>query len=718
MLKVNSDYEKSTLAIIIINYNSTDYTLQCIDSVKRYITFSRVQLIVVDNKSEDMPDRIIHQHPDIQLIKNTENIGFGKAINIVLNMIKSKFIILLNPDVLIIDNSFHRLINYLEKNPEISVIGPKILDGDGSVQGSARRFPTIWTSIFGRKSPLTKLFPGNPVTKREFMCFNGDKHKPQFVDWVSGACMVIRGDAIKQINGFDSRFFMYWEDADLCKRLKDIGWQISYFPKAQVYHHTGKSSETRPLASIYHFHNSCYFYFTKHSRWPIKIITPLVFLGLGLRSLFVMGLNILQRLLKREIALAAIMTKQQINEKQDQKKIYILRIVSRLNIGGPSIHCSILTKGLNRSQFKSKLVSGKISSYEGDMSYLLNDDYSYLLKVPELQREINFLFDIKALYKIIQIIFKEKPDIVHTHMAKAGAISRAAVFIHNLISRKKIKTVHTFHGNVLDGYFNPHKSRFFISIEKALAKVTDAIIAISKTQHWELTEHYDLAGDDKVHIINLGFDLTRFSSDNGKGKLRSSIGVGDDTLLIGIVGRLVPIKNHVLFMDTAKLIMERYPEKDIRCMIVGDGELREYLESYARGIGIRKNVFFYGWENEIQKIYSDIDILLLTSNNEGTPVSIIESMASGVPVVTTGVGGVKDLLGRIEKKFVDNNRFSICERGILCPKGDADAMAGGIQYLLENNNDNLVKRARDFVFKNYTDKRLIENIVNLYKNLV
>jgi glycosyltransferase involved in cell wall biosynthesis len=352
------------------------------------------------------------------------------------------------------------------------------------------------------------------------------------------------------------------------------------------------------------------------------------------------------------------------------------------------------------------------------MSYLIKSSNGSFLKVPELQREINLFKDIKAFIKITQIIFKENPDIVHTHMAKAGAVTRAAVFFHNLISRKKIKTVHTFHGNVLEGYFKPLKSRLFIRIEKALAKVTDVIIAISQTQRWELTQKYHLAGDDKVHIINLGFELKRFTGINGNGKLRSSLGVGDEAQLIGIVGRLAPIKNHVLFMDSARLIRERNPNKDIRYIIVGDGELREHLETYAREIGIRKHVVFFGWEKEIQKIYADLDMLLLTSNNEGTPVSIIESMASCVPVVTTSVGGVKDLLGPIESSAPHLNGYSICERGILCPKGNAEAIANGAQYLIEHDNKELTKKAQDFVFENHSDKRLIEEIGNLYENLM
>jgi glycosyltransferase involved in cell wall biosynthesis len=413
--------------------------------------------------------------------------------------------------------------------------------------------------------------------------------------------------------------------------------------------------------------------------------------------------------------------KPEINDQGDientNQNTNVLRVVSRLNIGGPSIHCAILTKGFRKTPFNSKLLIGKTSPHEGDMSYLINGANGFILKVPDLQREINIIKDIRAFYKILKIVFKEQPDIVHTHLAKAGALSRAAVFIHNLVSQKKIKTVHTFHGNVLTGYFNPLQSQIFIKVEKILAKVTDAIIAISQTQKWELTQKFKLTNDSKVHIINLGFDLTRFSKNNGQGKLRSNLDVDDKSLLIGIIGRLVPIKNHKLFLDSAKLILNVNPDKNILFIVIGDGELREELETYSKQIGIADDVVFYGWEKEIQKIYADLDMLLLTSNNEGTPVSIIESMASCVPVVTTGVGGVKDLLGRINKKSHAKNECSICERGILCPKGSADAIAEGVQYLIENKDDSLVTKARDFVLNNYSDVRLIEKITKLYQNL-
>jgi glycosyltransferase involved in cell wall biosynthesis len=400
------------------------------------------------------------------------------------------------------------------------------------------------------------------------------------------------------------------------------------------------------------------------------------------------------------------------------KKIKILRVVSRLNIGGPTLNVKYLTEGFDGDKYETRLISGSISPNEGDMSYITQFERGIKIDVPELQREINIIKDTISLLKILKIVVSYRPNIIHSHTSKAGTIARCAATLYNLFSREKTIIVHTYHGHVLEGYFSAVKTKLVFIIEKLLARITDAIIAISQTQKWELTEKYRLSTAGNVHIINLGFDLSRFLNIRGKGILRSTFGVDDQTIVVGIVGRLAPIKNHQLFLDAAKLVVEQYPKKAIQFAIIGDGELKMRLKDYARAIGIENNVIFYGWEKKIERIYADLDILVLTSNNEGTPVSIIESMAASVPVVTTGVGGIKDLLGRIEIGSQTKDGFSICERGVLCPKGNANAVASGIQYLIESDNRELVMKAREYVFGNYTEKQLIERMEHLYNHLI
>lgn len=294
---------ESIADIIIVNYNSTEYTFRCINSIYESFKDVRGNIIVVDNASEDNPSRLKSAYSEIDLIINEENLGFSKAVNIALKRAETRWVIILNSDTVVYEGFLDRIIGYLCNKGDVAIVGPKILENDGTVQGSARRFPTVLTSLFGRKSPLTKMFPNNPITRKEFLCFNGNGKKPVEVDWVSGACMIARTKALIEIDGFDERFFLYWEDADLCNRLKSIGWKIVYYPFSEVYHYTGTSSNTVPLFSIFHFHKSCYLYFKKHAKWPLAVLNPIALMGLSIRCLLVMGINRIQYIVdKRNVS--------------------------------------------------------------------------------------------------------------------------------------------------------------------------------------------------------------------------------------------------------------------------------------------------------------------------------------------------------------------------------------------------------------------------------
>lgn len=288
---VHEENGLSCFDIIIVNYNSTDCTIDSIRSIYNTVDGDSFNIIVVDNASTDHPENILKYYPYIHLLKNKRNIGFSKAVNNALPLCRAPYVILLNPDTLIFKGFFDNALNFMEDNSMAGLIGPRIYDQDGTIQGSARKFPTLLTSIFGRKSPLTRMYPNNPVTSKEFICFNHGTKEVIEVDWVSGACMIIRKEAIEAVSGFDERFFLYWEDADLCKRLKEAGWKVVYFTKAEVMHYVGKSSDTNPIFSIFQLHYSCYKLFLKHSKAPLRIIAPIVFCGLILRCLLAIFFN-------------------------------------------------------------------------------------------------------------------------------------------------------------------------------------------------------------------------------------------------------------------------------------------------------------------------------------------------------------------------------------------------------------------------------------------
>ncbi|MGM0428109.1 MAG: glycosyltransferase [Thermodesulfobacteriota bacterium] len=403
-----------------------------------------------------------------------------------------------------------------------------------------------------------------------------------------------------------------------------------------------------------------------------------------------------------------------------KKRIKVLRIITRLNIGGPSIHVSLLTRGLDPDRFESILVSGSVSDLEGDMRYVPERLGIKPIFIPSLKREIHLPGDLKSLVRLLKLLKRERPHIVHTHTAKAGTLGRIAVFLHNLSHKRKILAIHTFHGHVLQGYFSWTKSKLFMWAERLLASITDAIIAISKSQMRELAGTYGLAPESKFRIVKLGFDLRTFSClENVRGRFKMDLGVGRDTILIGIVGRLVSIKNHRMFLDAAGIFIKQHPNLDAKFVVVGDGELRNALLSHAKTLGIADQVIFRGWEKDLPRVYADLDILALTSVNEGTPVSIIEAMASRVPVAATNAGGVRDLLGPLSPRN-GGTRFHVCRHGILCGQNDAQGLADGIGFLWSETRlrEEIVKAAREFVHQHYTEQRLLEDIESVYTELL
>jgi glycosyltransferase involved in cell wall biosynthesis len=366
------------------------------------------------------------------------------------------------------------------------------------------------------------------------------------------------------------------------------------------------------------------------------------------------------------------------------------------------------------------LITGKVSPEEGDMSYLVDALDEKVVMIPELQRELNPIKDVASLFRVLKVLNRQKPDIVHTHTAKAGTIGRIAVLLHNIIHRRRVRAVHTFHGHVFRGYFGKLKSLFFIWAERMLAKITDVIVVVSESQKRELCGDYDVGPANKFRTVKLGFDLEPFfSAEHKKGLLRRSIGIDSETILVGIVGRLVPIKNHEMFLRSAKIFVDRNPDIPTKFLVIGDGELKNDLVTFCKQQGLSGYVKFCGWERDLPKVYADLDILCLTSINEGTPVSIIEAMASSVPVISTDAGGVRDLLGALTPG-ISEDRFQVFERGILCRQHDAEAFASGLQYVIQNKRtrQEVSNSALSFVSQVYSKERLLRDLKSTYLELL
>ena len=705
--------------IIIVNYKSTDFLINCLGSIYNALNGIEAEIFIEDNNSNDDVDRIKENFPNVILSKNKSNLGFAKATNKAVMKGYAPYLIILNPDTIISTDFFVKLLCYMEENPDVGIVGPMILDRDWSLQGSARTFPTPLTAFFGRSSFLSRWFPGNRFTRKNLLTLVSDGKTPMEVGWVSGACMLVRRKALDDVGLLDERFFMYWEDADWCMRMWQAGWKVTYFPGASVVHFVGGSSDRLVFRSIAEFHKSSYRLFDKYSGSWSKLKKPLVISGLAIRFIAVLAFNGVRIYFDKHHL------KKGRHEKyppsRNKRKIKVMQLIARLNIGGPAIHVSMLSNYLNKDVFESFLVTGRIAPDEGDMGYLFIDKDVSRQDIPEMRREINLLNDTIAIYRIIMLLFRERPDIVDTHTSKAGTIGRLAVFIHNLISSKKVLTVHTFHGHVFDGYFGLTKSWFFVLLERFLAHGTDAIIAISNSQKEELSTKYGIAPPDKIKTIPLGIDLDPFfSSETLKGGVREKIGADGSSFLIGIVGRLVPIKNHFMFFLAAREFLEKNPGSLIKFLVIGDGELKARLENFCCEQGIGDYCHFIGWVKNIEEVYADLNCLALTSMNEGTPVSIIEAMASSVPIISTDVGGVSDLIGP-PAGIAASDGFVVCERGILCKRNDASGLAKGMQYLIEEDaleRHDRVEKARNFAMKHFSKERLLKDMEELYLGLI
>jgi len=380
-----------------------------------------------------------------------------------------------------------------------------------------------------------------------------------------------------------------------------------------------------------------------------------------------------------------------------ERPIKILRIIARLNIGGPAIHVSLLTAKLNDAEYQSMLVCGSIEPGEGDMSYYAEQHGVRPFIVPELSRSLNPIRDLRTLWKLWRVIRREKPDVVHTHTAKAGFVGRWAAKLAGVPV-----IVHTFHGHVFEGYFGPRKTQMFIGLERFTSRITDVILTLTEGLRRELVDKYHITRPERITVLPLGLDLQPFADTPRKsGVFRQAWGIAPDAPLVGISGRFVTVKNHALFVEAAAKIHAARP--DARFVMIGDGELRAQVEAQIDALGLREVVIITGWLRDLTVAYADMDIFVISSVNEGTPVTIIEALSAGCPVVATRVGGLADLL--------EGGRF-----GTLTPSGDRDALAAGVLAVLAEPPD--ITDAQRAMLNRYGIDRLAADLRALYRALL
>ncbi|MBV8520364.1 MAG: glycosyltransferase [Acidobacteria bacterium] len=400
----------------------------------------------------------------------------------------------------------------------------------------------------------------------------------------------------------------------------------------------------------------------------------------------------------------------------EPRPLRIARIIARLNVGGPARHVVWLSEALapaaSHGEFETALITGIVPPGEEDMSAFAHAHGVAPVVIPEMSREISPR-DLVTVVKLFRFFKRFRPDIIHTHTAKAGTAGRIAGWLYRwltpgtLIGRpRRVRFVHTFHGHVFHSYYGRLKTRVFLTIEKLLARfTTDVIVTISDQQRREIHETFGVGRAEQFRVIPLGLDLTSCDVPPHQ----------HEPLVAGIVGRLAPIKNHELFLRVAAALADA----SLRFVAYGDGSERVALERRARELGLGARMEFAGTRT-IDEIYASIDIAALTSLNEGTPLTLIEALAAGLPAISTAVGGVVDVLGRIEERVErDGVAYEIRERGVTAASNDERGFAAGLRRLATDAalRARFSERGKAFAHATYSKDRLVADIIRLYREL-
>lgn len=390
----------------------------------------------------------------------------------------------------------------------------------------------------------------------------------------------------------------------------------------------------------------------------------------------------------------------------------VLRIINRLNLGGPTYNAAFLSRYL-APEFETLLVAGIKESSEESSEFIVTEMGLTPVYIPEMRREINFRNDRIAYQKIKQLIKEFKPDIVHTHAAKAGTLGRLAAHHMNVPV-----ILHTFHGHVFHSYFSPLKTTIFKSIERYLSSISTRIIAISDIQKNELCYEHKVSRKKNTVVIPLGFDLQRFQKDQDllRQNFRNEYHLDDEAVAVCIIGRVVPVKNHALFIRAFDYVRHQFSGK-LTGFIVGDGEDRIAMEELAKSLGLsvstpenkisNPDLVFTSWIFDVERPLAGCDVVAMTSLNEGTPVSLIEAQAANKPIVSTEVGGI----GNVVLPGIT---------ALLSPSGNLSGFQENLLKLVSDKElrNSMKDKGWSFVKSKFHYERLVNDMRLLYRELL
>lgn len=391
----------------------------------------------------------------------------------------------------------------------------------------------------------------------------------------------------------------------------------------------------------------------------------------------------------------------------EPSKMKVLRIINRFNLGGPTYNAGYLTRFMG-PEYETMLIGGSPLPDEAHSGFILDNMGVAYIEIPEMGRSINPFNDLRAFWKIRSIMKQYKPDIVHTHAAKAGVLGRlAAVWCGVPV------VVHTYHGHVFSGYFSGWKTALIKAVERWMARRSSAIITISREQYTQIVVDHAICPASKAHVIPLGFDLQRFAQNQEKNReqFRAKYGIKPHEVAIGIIGRFAPVKNHTLFFDALAILAKA--NHQFKALVIGDGNAKSHFLEYTSALKStdsdfeNSKVLFTSWIKEMEVAMAGLDIVVLTSVNEGTPVSLIEAQAAGVPIITTNVGGVRDCM------LPETT-------GLLVEDFDSKSIANAMVQLINNPElrAQMGKEGSVYVNAHFSYQRLVADMKRLYKSLL
>ncbi len=402
----------------------------------------------------------------------------------------------------------------------------------------------------------------------------------------------------------------------------------------------------------------------------------------------------------------------------------VLRIITRLNAGGPARHVVWLERGLAERGYRTRLLSGRVQGGEDDLTALAREARLDLVEIPALGREVRVRSDWRAVRDAGREIAAFRPEIVHTHTAKAGLVGRLAAALRRPSAASGVmrpRVVHTYHGHVLSGYFGFAKQGAVRWVERLLGHLTtDAVIVLSPRQRDDIVRTFRVAPARRVFVVPLGLDLTAFERGFSGPSLRAELAVPEGAFVVGIVGRLAPVKDHALFLRAAAVLARR--RSAARFVVVGGGPLDAELRSLAAALGIGDRVHFLGLRTDLARVYAGFDAVALTSLQEGTPLSLLEAMAAGRPLVATAVGGVPDLLTQEWTGSVDCRSFhrSPRPRGLLVEGRDPVAVAAALELLIQEpaRRRAFIAEGSSYVRRFHGLDRLLDDVEEVYRRVL